>query len=68
MKREVAKQDVSSQGQQVWEKRLAVVELKRKYPTLGVKEDDELLYDKERVVKRAKMENGTKWVDTSTVF
>jgi hypothetical protein len=36
----------------VWEKRVAVADMKRKFPTLGIKEDEELLHDKERVLKR----------------
>ncbi|KAK0441186.1 enhancer of polycomb-like-domain-containing protein [Desarmillaria tabescens] len=36
----------------VWERRLALVELKRKNPTLGDRTDTELLVDKEKPVKK----------------
>jgi enhancer of polycomb-like protein len=39
----------------VWEKRDNFASLKRKFPSLlNTKEDEELFYDKERVVKKAK--------------
>ena len=39
----------------VWEKRDDFASLKRKFPSLlNTKEDEELFYDKERVVKKAK--------------
>ncbi|KAJ7132115.1 enhancer of polycomb-like-domain-containing protein [Mycena epipterygia] len=50
--RETLKQECARQAQNVWEKRLAVVDLKRKFPTLGDKADDELLIDKERPSKK----------------
>ena len=40
------------QAQAVWEKRLTFADLKRKFPTLHDKLDEELLVDKERLVKR----------------
>jgi enhancer of polycomb-like protein len=46
--RETLKKEYAQQSQNVWEKRLNVVELKRKFPTLGDKADEELLQDKER--------------------
>ena len=49
--RELLKKDCAQQAQNVWEKRLNFVELKRKLPTLGDKADEELLHDKERVPK-----------------
>ncbi|KZT21983.1 hypothetical protein NEOLEDRAFT_1072458 [Neolentinus lepideus HHB14362 ss-1] len=52
--REMLKRDTAQQAQQVWEKRLAFVELKMKFPALGAKEDEELLFDKERVAKKAR--------------
>ncbi|KAI0944834.1 hypothetical protein AcW1_001669 [Taiwanofungus camphoratus] len=54
--REVFKRNAAVHGHAVWEKRLALVDLKRKYHSLGSKEDDELFYDKERVPKRPKLE------------
>ncbi|KAH7923575.1 hypothetical protein BV22DRAFT_1015104 [Leucogyrophana mollusca] len=56
LSRETMKQDSVQQALQVCEKRLEFVDLKRKFPSLGVKEDDELLYDKERAVKKIKVE------------
>jgi enhancer of polycomb-like protein len=56
LNRETLKRDVAYQSQNVWEKRLSLVELKRKFPSLGAKEDEELLHDKERVPKRPRMD------------
>jgi len=38
------------------EKKLEFAELKRKFPSLSTKDDDELLHDKERAVKKPKTE------------
>jgi enhancer of polycomb-like protein len=55
--RETLKRETAQHSQNVWEKRLGLVELKRKFPTLGDKTDDELLYDKERIAnKKSKTE------------
>jgi hypothetical protein len=55
LKREQLKREVAQQAQDVWEKRGDYVYLKRKFPSLlNAKEDDELLYDKEKVVKKPK--------------
>jgi enhancer of polycomb-like protein len=55
LKREQLKREVAQQAQDVWEKRGDYAYLKRKFPSLlNPKEDDELLYDKERVVKKPK--------------
>lgn len=56
--RELKKRESAVIGQTVWDKRFALVDLKRKFPTLGTKEDEELLHDKERIPKKAKTENG----------
>ncbi|KAI0047478.1 hypothetical protein FA95DRAFT_1518958 [Auriscalpium vulgare] len=53
--REQAKRDVTLQAKEVWEKREGFVNLKRKFPQLSVKEEEELLYDKERVPKRPRL-------------
>lgn len=50
--REGLKQESARQAKNVWEKRLVVVDLKRKFPTLGDKTDEELLVDKERPTKK----------------
>jgi hypothetical protein len=50
------KKEVLQQSQQVWEHRFIFSDLKRKFPTLSTKEDDELLIDKERAPKRVKTE------------
>ena len=52
LSRETVKKEAAQQAQVVWEKRLAFVDLKRKFPTLNDKVDEELLVDKERPVKR----------------
>ncbi|KAF7370853.1 Enhancer of polycomb-like protein [Mycena sanguinolenta] len=53
--REGLKQESARQAQNVWEKRMAVVDLKRKFPSLGDRTDDELLIDKERPPKKQEM-------------
>ena len=56
---------------QVWEKRLEFAELKRKFPTLGTKEDEELLHEKERVVKKPRVEStkyATVYLDPSLLI
>lgn len=40
------------QSKEVWDRRLALVDLKRKFPSLGDKGDEDLLIDKEKPVKR----------------
>ena len=50
--RETLKKEVAQQAQSIWDKRLAFADLKRKFPTLNDKVDDELLVDKERPVKK----------------
>jgi enhancer of polycomb-like protein len=54
--REILKQECVKQGLRVWEKQHDLVELKRKFPSLGDKANEELLYDKERVPKHPKTE------------
>jgi enhancer of polycomb-like protein len=55
LKREQLKREASQQAKAVWEKREDFANLKRKFPSLlNAKEDEELFYDKERVVKKAK--------------
>ncbi len=56
VRREVAKRDLVVQTSSVWEKRFALVDLKRKFPSLGTKEDEELFQDRERVPNRIKTE------------
>jgi hypothetical protein len=52
LKREQLKREASQQAKAVWEKREDFASLKRKFPSLlNAKEDEELLYDKERVKK-----------------
>ncbi|KAF8127863.1 enhancer of polycomb-like-domain-containing protein [Boletus edulis] len=54
--RENLKKENMHQVVQVWEKRLEFAELKRKFTALGTKEDEELLHEKERVVKKPRVE------------
>ncbi|KAL4262295.1 Enhancer of polycomb-like protein [Pleurotus pulmonarius] len=56
LSRELMKKDTLHDAQAVWEKRMTIVDLKRKFPMLGDKADEELLYDKERVIKKPKLE------------
>jgi enhancer of polycomb-like protein len=51
--RETLKKECTDQSQDIWEKRLAFVELKRKFSTFNDKGDEELLIDKERPVKKS---------------
>ncbi|CAL1709115.1 unnamed protein product [Somion occarium] len=53
-KREESKRESAVIGHSLWESRFRLVDLKRKHPSLGTKEDDELLHDKERVPKKVK--------------
>ncbi|KAH0835627.1 enhancer of polycomb-like-domain-containing protein [Lanmaoa asiatica] len=55
--REILKKENGQQVVQVWEKRLEFAELKRKFPALGNKEDEELLHEKERVAKKPRVES-----------
>lgn len=50
--REALKREILQCSQAVWEGRETMVNLKRKFPTIGVKEDDDLLVDKERPPKK----------------
>jgi enhancer of polycomb-like protein len=55
LKREQLKREASQQAKAVWEKREDFANLKRKFPSLlNAKEDEELFYDKERVVKKVR--------------
>jgi len=56
LERENLKKDNGHEVIRVWEKRLEFAELKRKFPSLSTKDEDELLHDKERVVKKPKVE------------
>ena len=59
LKREQLKREMAQQAQDVWEKRGDYAYLKRKFPSLlSPKEDDELLFDKERVKKVKPTEQG----------
>ncbi|KAG2335882.1 hypothetical protein BDR05DRAFT_953751 [Suillus weaverae] len=53
--RENLKRDYTQHTLQVWDKRFEFAELKHKFPSLGTKEDEELLLDKERVAKKPKI-------------
>lgn len=55
--RENLKKENVQQVVQVWEKRLEFAELKRKFPALGIKEDEEMLHEKERVAKKPRVES-----------
>ena len=52
LQRETLKKEQGVQAQQLWERRMALADLKRKFPSLSDKSDEELLIDKERPVKR----------------
>lgn len=46
--RETMKRETARHGRAVWEIRENMATMKRKFPALGVKEDEELFFDKER--------------------
>ncbi|KAI0687709.1 enhancer of polycomb-like-domain-containing protein [Cytidiella melzeri] len=52
--REALKRHAALEGKGMWERRFAMVDVKRKCPMLGTKEDDELFQDRERVPKKIK--------------
>ena len=56
--REVLKREAGNETYAVWEKRLVLVNLKRQNPILAAKDDEDLLFDKERVVKKQKLSEG----------
>ena len=51
--RETLKKKCTDQSQDIWEKRLAFVDLKRKLSMLSDEGEEDLLIDKERPVKKA---------------
>jgi len=53
--REKLKREASQQARAVWERREDLVNMKRRFLSLGSKEDEELFYDKERVPKKPKV-------------
>ncbi|KAL0958918.1 hypothetical protein HGRIS_014234 [Hohenbuehelia grisea] len=57
LQREAVKKETLQHSQGVWGKRMAFADLKRKFPSLGDKADDELLYDREKEKKKAKVES-----------
>jgi hypothetical protein len=54
LSRETVKREVVQQAQAVWEKLLRFADLKRKFPTLHDKLDEELRVDKEQPVKKTR--------------
>lgn len=46
--RETIKREAVRHGRAVWEIRENMASMKRKFPALGVKEDEEMFFDKER--------------------
>ena len=52
--REMHKKGTHLEAKEVWEKRFAFLELKRKHPALAGKDDEDVLVEKERPPKRPK--------------
>ncbi|KAF8896857.1 enhancer of polycomb-like-domain-containing protein [Gymnopilus junonius] len=50
--RETVKKELAVQSQALWEQRIAFADLKRKFPSLHDKADEDLLIDKERPTKK----------------
>ncbi|KAH9839378.1 enhancer of polycomb-like-domain-containing protein [Rhodofomes roseus] len=57
LRREQLRREACIHSNAVWNRRCDLVDLKRKFPSLGTKEDEELFHDKERVAKKPKPEN-----------
>ncbi|KAL5512537.1 hypothetical protein ACEPAG_3190 [Sanghuangporus baumii] len=55
--REVHKKEAHLEAKEVWEKRLAFLELKRRHPALAGKDDEDVLVEKERPPKKPKTES-----------
>ena len=54
LSREGQKRESLVETKNVWEKRRDFVDLKRKFPALGGRDEEELLFDKERLPKKTK--------------
>lgn len=54
LNREIQKRDVQIEARSVWDKRMALVDMKRRFPLLGGIIEEDLFFDKERVPKRPK--------------
>ena len=54
LRREELKREIPWHTQSVWNYRVPLLELKRHFSSLGSKEDEELLVDKEQVTKKPK--------------
>ncbi|KAI1789011.1 enhancer of polycomb-like-domain-containing protein [Ganoderma leucocontextum] len=54
--REMLKQDSHAHAGNLWGRRQTLADVKRAYPSLGTKEDDELFLDKERPPKKPRVE------------
>ena len=67
LQREALKRDVVTQGKGMWERRFALVDVKRKFPSLGTKEDEDLFQDKERAPKKIKTDVA-RYVTRRTLF
>ncbi|KAH8110509.1 enhancer of polycomb-like-domain-containing protein [Phellopilus nigrolimitatus] len=57
--RERQKRENHNEAKGVWEKRMALVDLKRKFPVFGGRDEEDLLFDKERVPKKPKPSDQT---------
>ncbi|KAG7087533.1 hypothetical protein E1B28_013492 [Marasmius oreades] len=53
--REQLKRESARQSQHIWEQRIQFVELRRRYPMLAEKMDEELLVDRERLSKKPEL-------------
>ncbi|KAI5116776.1 hypothetical protein M0805_008731 [Coniferiporia weirii] len=54
MKREMLKRVGHVEAKAVWERRMALVDLRRRFPAFAGRDEEELLFDKERVPKKQK--------------
>lgn len=62
LNRESTKKECAQHAQDVWEKRMALADLKRMYPALNDKADEELLVDKERPAKKPEPAAYVLWI------
>ncbi|THH09472.1 hypothetical protein EW145_g1997 [Phellinidium pouzarii] len=54
LNREVIKRESYNEAKAVWERRMALVDLKRRFSVYGGRDEEDLLFDKERVPKKQK--------------
>lgn len=54
--RESVKREAQFHGQGVWNRRQTIIDLKRAHPSIGAKDDEDLLMDREKPAKKPKVD------------